>query len=484
MKRSLIIFMLSFLSIDCLLENKKDLNLSLSGLDQAYLGKKSTILVSLYQEIEPYESFKDFSRKPCFKSDILDNNSKKKYTLDCGIWKDNDYFMNKVDVFCDINETVPAGNYTLLLDEVKPFDYKDYKVNIHPREGPQYLNFEKYDKDVIDLYSDEQTITLEEGKENYEVKFNIVSYHQENLHFEYNNIVDNCTVQQNNILVCPLTKKFLLQFINPEDNKITIWSLNSISNQVQDLKFVPTIKVVVPEMQKKHIYVEIKKLLSNASSLDAAIAYETNVTEISNYYNFGPVFKLTFINKDNQGKEEENENRCRFNKYDNNPLMIICWTDIEGTSWLKETREEKLLEESYQYIYHLLPINNNEKIETVGAGTYVFWHYPNILDFTKNNDTLSIDIDIREPKYYKGVTFNEDEEDLKCEEFGDKIIRCKVPKSHFKGKKSGDYFIKRNNHLKKKFASYENFPIKVILPSKGNIISSSLFYSLLLLIMI
>ena len=183
MKRVFIIFLLSFLSIDCLLENKKDLNLTVYFLVTKYIGKKSTLLVRLTQDIMSYEEFNDFSRKTCFKSDILDNNSNKKYTINCGVYN-NVGLISDLDLFCDINETVPAGNYTLLLDEVKPFDYKDYKVNIHPREGLQYLNFEKYDKDVTDLYSNEQTITLEEGKENYEVKFNIVSYHQEKLHFE------------------------------------------------------------------------------------------------------------------------------------------------------------------------------------------------------------------------------------------------------------------------------------------------------------
>ena len=88
-------------------------------------------------------------------------------------------------------------------------------------------------------------------------------------------------------------------------------------------------------------------------------------------------------------------------------------------------------------------------------------------------------------EYIGEFTFIEDEEDLKCEQTGFKLITCQVPKKHFKGKETGLYFIKHKNHINKKSTSYEVPPIKVILPSKENIISSSLFYSLLLfLIMI
>ena len=68
-------------------------------------------------------------------------------------------------------------------------------------------------------------------------------------------------------------------------------------------------------------------------------------------------------------------------------------------------------------------------------------------------------------KYYKGYKT---------------ILTCKVPKTHFKGKKSGVFFFKHNNYKGNKIASYEIPPVKVILPDKGNMICSSLFYSLLL----
>ena len=63
--------------------------------------------------------------------------------------------------------------------------------------------------------------------------------------------------------------------------------------------------------------------------------------------------------------------------------------------------------------------------------------------------------------------------------------KCYVIKEHFKGQKDGFYFLKHKNNLGKKSKSYEIPPIRVILASpssKGNIISFSFFYSLIVLL--
>ena len=72
-----------------------------------------------------------------------------------------------------------------------------------------------------------------------------------------------------------------------------------------------------------------------------------------------------------------------------------------------------------------------------------------------------------------------------CETFGYHIKKCYVTKEHFRGKQNGLYFLKNKNNLGKKSISYEIPPIRVILTSsssKGAIISFSLFYSLIVLL--
>ena len=83
-----------------------------------------------------------------------------------------------------------------------------------------------------------------------------------------------------------------------------------------------------------------------------------------------------------------------------------------------------------------------------------------------------------------GLTYNDKEKDLICENIGDDMKKCEVTKEHFKGKENGLYFLKYNNYLGNKTISYQIPPLKVILnsSSKGNIISLSLFSSLILLL--
>ena len=66
-------------------------------------------------------------------------------------------------------------------------------------------------------------------------------------------------------------------------------------------------------------------------------------------------------------------------------------------------------------------------------------------------------------KDIEGLTFNETLKDLSCETFSKDLKRCSLPKSHFDGEKSGNYFIKHSNHFGNKSTNYEGFPVKVIL---------------------
>ena len=99
---------------------------------------------------------------------------------------------------------------------------------------------------------------------------------------------------------------------------------------------------------------------------------------------------------------------------------------------------------------------------------------------------------VDDPGRLTGITLNEKEEDLNCEITQNMLLRCTVPKSHFKGMESGYYFTKHTNHLNGKSTSYEGIPIKVILDdspspnngSKRNIIWYSSYYWLLLIIII
>ena len=171
-------------------------------------------------------------------------------------------------------------------------------------------------------------------------------------------------------------------------------------------------------------------------------------------------FSLKFENRDG-----EKDIDCSFRKYENTALFLVCWGK-DGVFWLKEIKEEIILNDiNIKYNFRIQPVNNNKKIITDRReeGSFIFYLYPEILDFTKK-DILTVDYHIENPDSLKGITLNEDAEDLVCETLGREIKRCKVPKSHFNGKGSGYYFTKHTNHLDGKSFSYEAPPIKIILP--------------------
>ena len=223
------------------------------------------------------------------------------------------------------------------------------------------------------------------------------------------------------------------------------------------------------------------------------IAYETNVTDIPNFYNpLDNQFDLSFINKDSEGSESEFKGKCNFLKYDNNPLLLVCWVNGVGENRLNEITKEIIIENNnIQYNYRIQPVKNEELIHFKGEGSFISWNYPKVLNFSNNDGPKYIEMSIENPNYLNGFTYNEDANDLTCNIIGKNLITCEVTKEHFKGKKNGLYFLKHKNHLEKKSISYEIAPMNIILdsgddksdvPSNGNIISLSLFYSLMLVL--
>ena len=330
-------------------------------------------------------------------------------------------------------------------------------------KASQLFTFKKLNKNIIDLYSSKQTIILKEDKEIYDLKFKIVSYNNEMLLINYQNALENCK-QVDNELICHITKSKLEEILTPAIDKNKIYLEYFIPDSIKrggifSLIFIPPIEVksFIP---KKDIYVGITKLIENIAEYETLIAYRTNVTDISNVTTNLESFRLKFENRDG-----EKSSKCSFRKYENSPLLLVCFVE-DGIFWLKDIKEEIILDDiNIKYNFRIQPVTNTKKIisDRNENGSFIFFLYPEILDFTKE-DILNVDYVIKHPDSLTGLTFNEDAEDLTCETLGKQLKRCKVPKSHFNGKESGYYFTKHSNFLDGKSFSYEAPPIKIILP--------------------
>jgi hypothetical protein len=181
------------------------------------------------------------------------------------------------------------------LNEVENFKCGDYNVTLNAKDKQNSLNFEKVDREIIDLYSEPQTIEIQNALDSYELKFNIVSYNQEKIILNFRMFLD-CKVEDK-ILKCPLTKKDLLTYVGKEGYLERTAYLDTTNSIYAYLYMVSSINIKIKDIPKKDVSVNIKKLLVDANEHDVPIAYETDVTDVSNFYVFGIYdFKLTFIN--------------------------------------------------------------------------------------------------------------------------------------------------------------------------------------------
>ena len=467
------IFLGCILLINCLKEKNRDVTITLRYIHDEYIGKKGTIAIESASDISDFD-YIDTSKTILFQSYLV--NGINKYKIDCGFFKEEG---GKLYTFCNFDEKIPAGNYSLDISEVTKITYKDYNIALK-QDGT--LEFKKYDSDIIDLYSDKQTITVEEGKDTYDLRFKISTYTKMPILLNLQIAID-CS-QEKDELVCQITRNQLESILAKEEDQLFMGYINY---NYRAKKFPLISKIVVKyNLQKKDIFVGITKLIENVAEDDTLIAYETNITDISNVFTSIGVFDLEFSNSNTGTKSCS----CSFRKYDENPLLIVCFINNEGTNWLKEITQEKIFDNlNIKYKFRIQTVNNEEKINCktrTGMGTFIFYNYPYILDFTKS-DSFTVEYGMENPKSLVGLTFNENSKDLSCNTIGREIKRCTVTKSPFDGKKNGYYFIKHSNHLDGKSTSYEGFPVKVILDGSGNgskynKVSITMVYSLLLVL--
>ena len=437
------------------------------------VGKKGVISFKASCSDKNIFEEKDIEEKKKFESTISDVN-KQNYKVSCRFWKSDGY---ELVIFCNLNENIPKGKYTINLNSTTVI-YNNYNITILHN---YYYSFTKVDKNVIQLYSDNQNITVEEGKDSYELKFKVNAYNNEKIYFYKGHYctryLNNCKLE-NGELKCIMSLSVLDEITEESEDDFSIAYMTD-ENRLLRFEFVQYIDIYYLNSTKEQIYVSITKILENVADYDSFIAYETNITDISKFTSELEKFELSF--DDNQKFE------CGFKKYDNYPLLLLCQIREEGTFTLSEIKEEKILTDiNIKYDFRIQPVNNNEKIISKDKRYfYIRFIFTEVLDFT-SSDSLTIEyLFDKHPDEIKGITLNKDSSDLECKDIG-KIKQCIVPKSHFEGKKTGYYFTMHTNHLNEKSFSCEVPPIKVILPDSNNtlIIILSIIGGLIIIILI
>ena len=189
MLKYLFIFLISFLSIICIDENPKkiDLNINVYDVITKEVGINGTVIVNCDK------GFATTKRDIFFKSNISNDNIN--YIVNCGFFAGEN--TKKPYIFCDVKDNIPSGEYKLQLENVSSFPYGNYSVTLKVK-SPEHLNFSKVDKIITDLYSDEQTIIIDNKRDFYELRFKVITYNSnDKLVFNNYMFLNNCEKDNN-----------------------------------------------------------------------------------------------------------------------------------------------------------------------------------------------------------------------------------------------------------------------------------------------
>ncbi len=147
MSKLLFIFLVSFISINCLVEEPINLELTLFEVITREIGTRGTLILDFFQ-ISGKETIKIFKRETCFKMQLSKDDIKSE--VDCGLINREEN-KKEVTIFCNIRENIPLGENTILLKEMEPFVCGNYNITLKNEEGTDNSKFTKTNKDICDL---------------------------------------------------------------------------------------------------------------------------------------------------------------------------------------------------------------------------------------------------------------------------------------------------------------------------------------------
>ena len=406
------------------------------------VGKKGTISFITSYNDNKYNIFdiSDIEENTKFEgvlTDQLNNN----FAASCRLWEP---LNDKIRIFCNLKDDLNEKTEYININKVT-FEYKEYNITIISEEAN--LPIRQINGVVPFLYSDKQEINVEE--EILELTGG-----------EYNEIIfDNCSTHEKE-LTCSITKEKIEEILGNDGEEFILFFIN---DNLGYYKFdsVFSIKINYKNIQKENIYVEITNLKENIIDINHFITYETNITTSMNKVISGS-FDLEFNNK-------EKKVSCYFKKSEFNDLLLLCLALEAGKYSLKETTSEIPIDNvNIKYTFIIKPIKYTKEAQVFsGQGSYFFYNYPEVLDFTKQ-DSFEIILITQYIDYIEKLKLNPDGDDLECN-LAHGVMKCTIPMSHFDFEESGYYNIYYKNSVNQLSTHYEATPLKVILPKRNQL---------------
>ena len=360
---------------------------------------------------------------------------------------------------CVLNEDLTPKNYYVYLNGTS-FFYKSYEIIIKPSTRSFILRI--IDTPLFFLSAYEQAINIEENKETYELKFKIEEYDANGLLYLFSNYsfipIDKCSIE-GTYLICEIVKIYIEEVLQYNNQKFDVYAFHNTLGRYK-IGLIDGIIINDKPREKKDIYVRITNLVRNITGRDNFIAYNTNVTEVSN-----------FISGRFEIKREDNEHRryitCYLKKDGDSPLLFLCHWNYYYYNYndeLGEILNETIINNTnINYNFFIQPVKNNEKFSLNKITVTPYFSFPKVVNFNLNK-TYVINLAMY-PLGYRKTKLNLNLRDLDCDIFNEYVLRCYVNRKYFRNEKSGYYHIYQNISIDEYSTFYEFSPLQVIIPN-------------------
>ena len=385
-----------------------------------------------------------------FQGTFICKSNSETYKANCKLWILSD---ENSKIICKHDGYFDYPDIYLKYTEIK---YKTQNIFIEQNE---LIEFELSDDDYAPfLFSDKQTININDKKEVYELKFKIEVYNKEPLYIygsnnNYANL-DNCPYDTKEI-TCKISKKKLEEILVKNNEHFKIGAINDTLG-IFSFEYILDITINYENVQKKDVYLEIKEIIGDTTEIGIPVGLVTNVTDIPNF------ISATF------------DDMKYFKKVTGRPLILFYNFSYEidyimGSNYTQEVVKDNI---HYKYTFRIQPSTFEGHISVKENGANILLAYPQELNFN-SHEKLTIRFIMNDPTLAENIKLNQDHWiELYCKDLN-KMKKCDVPKSHFDGKHFGNYYASRSNHNHRPAIYYDSSPINIIKPLEINIIGNT-----------
>ena len=258
----------------------------------------------------------------------------------CYLWKNEE---SEVFIFCNLNRNISSGFHVIEM----------YGGTLHYSNKDILIKTEVFSTYIYQLqgsfpflYSNKQTIDIEEEPDIYYLKFNLGLYQNEKLilineSFGYI-ILDECSTEKKE-LICKIGKSELEEIPHRRIKSMIYFPSSIDKGPLIQLPMIGEIFINY-KLPKIDLKINIIKSLENHFDQNNYIAYEveTNITNISNIVS--ETFQLDF--EETNGTQS---GECYFKKTYENPMYLLCILE-KGNYTLSEIKNEiKLIDKNIKY---------------------------------------------------------------------------------------------------------------------------------------